>query len=90
MEHFNIRVLGKVQGVFYRANTRKKAYDLGITGFVRNEADGSVYIEAEGRLDNLNEFVSWCRTGPDRAKVEEVQVKSGSELKNFDKFEIDG
>lgn len=90
MEHFNIRVLGKVQGVFYRANTRKKAYDLGITGYVRNEADGSVYIEAEGSLDKLNEFVSWCRTGPDRAKVDEVQVKSSGELKNFTRFEIDG
>lgn len=88
MEHFEIRVIGKVQGVFYRANTRKKAYDLSITGWVRNEPDGSVYIEAEGELDKLNEFVSWCRSGPERAKVEEVQVNTSGELQGFNKFEI--
>ncbi|MBL6449750.1 acylphosphatase [Fulvivirga sp. 29W222] len=89
MEHFNIRVVGKVQGVFYRANTRKKAYELGLTGYVRNEPDGSVYIEVEGNLNKLNEFVSWCKTGPDRAKVDEVQVKPTGPLKNFTKFEIE-
>jgi acylphosphatase len=47
-KHFNIRISGRVQGVFFRASTKAKAEELGISGFVQNEPDGSVYIEAEG------------------------------------------
>jgi acylphosphatase len=49
MNHVSIRISGKVQGVFFRASTKGKAEQYGINGFVRNEKDGSVYIEAEGR-----------------------------------------
>ncbi|HNU41845.1 MAG TPA: acylphosphatase, partial [Cyclobacteriaceae bacterium] len=45
--HINILVTGTVQGVYYRASTKQKADELGIKGFVRNQPDGSVYIEAE-------------------------------------------
>lgn len=87
MRHISIHVIGKVQGVFFRASTKEKADALGIKGFVRNEWDGSVYIEAEGEEDLLNQFTDWCRQGPPRAKVEEAIIREG-QLKNFSRFEI--
>ena len=86
MQHFNINVYGLVQGVGFRYNAIRQATSIGITGFVRNETDGSVYIEAEGNSSALAEFVEWCRTGPSYAQVENVIVKEGS-LKNFTSFD---
>lgn len=85
--HRNIKVTGKVQGVWFRDSTRKKALELGLTGFVRNEADGSVYIEAEGEKDALDKLVAWCAVGPPKAEVERVALAEG-EVKNFTGFEI--
>jgi acylphosphatase len=87
MKHLSIRIKGKVQGVFFRASTKNEADQLGITGYVRNEWDGSVYIEAEGTAERLQQFTSWCEHGPARAKVEEIIVNEG-EIKNFSRFEI--
>ena len=72
MKRISILVSGKVQGVFYRASTEKKAKEIGLTGFVRNEPDGKVYTEAQGTEEQLTEFVNWCKRGPDRARVDEV------------------
>lgn len=80
-----IRVSGKVQGVFYRASTKSKADELGVKGFVRNEPDGSVYIEAEGSEEILQEFITWCKQGPSRAVVANADVKS-QPSKNFTEF----
>lgn len=87
MIHQSIHVIGKVQGVFFRASAKEKADELGIKGFVKNERDGSVYIEAEGEEALLKEFVRWCKHGPPRAVVFEVKIQEG-ELKNFSRFEI--
>jgi acylphosphatase len=72
MKRLSITVSGKVQGVFYRASTEKKAKELGLHGFVRNESNGNVYIEAQGTDEQLDEFVTWCKRGPERARVDEV------------------
>ena len=87
MEHFNITIKGKVQGVFYRASAQQTANSIGVKGTVCNFSDGSVHIEAEGSLKQLNNFVSWCKQGPSTAKVDEVKVTKG-ELKNYKTFEI--
>jgi acylphosphatase len=87
MAHYNIRVIGKVQGVFYRASAAKRAEALKIKGFVRNESNGDVYIEAEADRETLEEFVKWCYDGPEHAKVEKVMVIDGAE-EGFDTFEI--
>lgn len=87
MKHLNIRVTGKVQGVFFRDSTRKKAIELGIKGFVRNEQEGSVYIEAEGDKESLDKFTEWCRHGPDRAQVDHVAINEDA-IESFDSFEI--
>ena len=64
-----------VQGVFFRYSAKEKAESLGIMGFARNEADGSVYIEAEGEEDALHTFLEWCKTGPASASVNKVERK---------------
>ena len=87
MKHYNIHITGKVQGVFFRARTKDKAKELGITGFVRNERDGSVYIEAEGSKRIIDEFISWCHKGPDLSIITKVEVNEVP-LKNFTGFEI--
>lgn len=87
MKHLDIHVTGRVQGVFFRASSQRKAYEYGVTGIVRNEPDGSVFIEAEGDELALTRFTDWCRVGPSRAEVERVDVTE-SEPKNYDGFVI--
>lgn len=87
MKHLDIKVYGLVQGIFFRATAREQADKLEITGFARNETDGSVYIEAEGEEEKLDEFVSWCKVGPTSAKVEKVETTE-SPLKNFSEFNV--
>lgn len=67
---------GVVQGVFYRAHTQKKAQTLGITGWVRNEVDGSVTVCACGLPEAIEELESWLWVGPPSARVENVTVVS--------------
>ena len=87
MKRYKLRVKGKVQGVWYRASARRKAEELGLCGFVRNEPDGSVYAEAEGEEAALQAFVRWCREGPDMARVEQVEVEEEAPH-GFEAFEI--
>lgn len=75
MRRIVIRVSGKVQGVFFRASAKAKADQLGIDGFVRNEIDGGVYLEAEGNDQPLIEFEAWCKKGPSQARVLTCDVK---------------
>lgn len=87
MKHLVIRVYGQVQGVFFRDSAKKEADKLGLLGFVRNEADGTVYIEAEGEKDKLKNFLEWCRKGPPFSRVDKTDEKWSGELKNFSEFE---
>jgi len=66
------RVTGRVQGVFYRASAADRASELGLVGWVRNAADGSVELEAEGPPERLEELIAWCRRGPPAARVSDV------------------
>ena len=85
MKHLKVKIHGKVQGVYYRATTVEKARLIGVFGFVRNEKDGTVYIEVEGEEEKLDEFISWCHEGPERAVVEKVVVEEG-EPKHYKNF----
>lgn len=86
-QHITIIVSGKVQGVFYRVAAKEKADELGVKGFVRNEQNGSVFIEAEADEDVLYKFVKWCNGGPPRAQVQHVEVIS-REVTGFAGFAI--
>ena len=70
----HIFVKGKVQGVYYRQNTMEAAKANGVTGWVRNEPDGSVLAVFEGEPDRVERMCRWCRTGPDHARVSRVDV----------------
>ena len=87
MKHVSIRVIGKVQGVFFRASTFEKANSLKLAGVVRNEADGSVYIEAEGDDDAIDNFIAWAKIGPPRADVIRCDIREGA-AKNYSGFKI--
>lgn len=73
---YKISIRGRVQGVGFRWNAANAARERGITGFVKNLSDGSVYIEAEGERGMLDDFVEWCRSGPSFSSVESVEVNS--------------
>lgn len=83
----NIHITGKVQGVGFRASARREASRLGITGFVRNEPGGSVFIHAQGGNEAMEEFISWCDTGPAGAMVRELIVRE-AEPASYDSFTI--
>jgi acylphosphatase len=87
MKRYCITVKGKVQGVYYRQSAAEIAIRLKINGFVRNEGNGDVYMEAEGDEEQLKKLVEWCRSGPPRAAVKDVIVQE-DELKNFSGFII--
>jgi acylphosphatase len=71
-----IRVFGRVQGVFYRQSARREAQQRGLTGFARNEPDGSVTLDVEGDPAAIEQFVEWCHHGPAGAVVERVEAES--------------
>jgi acylphosphatase len=72
-------VTGRVQGVSFRYYAIEQARSLGVTGWIRNEPDGSVALHAEGADDAVDALVEWCRTGPSLAKVRNVAVRDATE-----------
>ncbi len=86
-QHWNITIHGRVQGVFFRASTREAAQSMGVKGFVRNEPDGTVYIEAEADSSTLEKFKDWCHEGSPQARVDKVEAEEGT-LKNYEQFSI--
>ena len=84
--HNNIKVEGRVQGVFFRVSTQREALKLGLTGFVRNEPDGSVYLEVEGAQEKIDQLTTWIKLGgPPRAEVFNIdcQVAGAKDFKGF-------
>ena len=69
-----VRVRGRVQGVFFRAETRERARSLGVDGWVTNAPDGSVEAVLEGDRERVESLVRWCGRGPSLAEVEDVEV----------------
>lgn len=67
-------ISGRVQGVYYRANTCEAARRLGLTGWARNLPDGRVEVLAEGEEEQINQLISWCHKGPPGAIVRNVEV----------------
>jgi len=81
-------VRGLVQGVSFRAAARAEARRLGLTGWVRNQADGSVTLEAQGPAARVDELVAWCRQGPPMADVSGVEVADRPVLADEEGFAI--
>jgi acylphosphatase len=70
----HVVVHGRVQGVFFRDETQRRARSLGVAGWVANRQDGAVEAVFEGRRDAVESMVEWCGRGPSGASVDDVQV----------------
>lgn len=81
-------VAGKVQGVFYRAETKNMADQLGIRGWVKNRSDGKVEAVFEGPEDLVLEMLDWCKQGPRGAEVSKVSDVPEVSKEKFEGFEI--
>ncbi len=89
MKRVVIRIYGKVQGVFVRANAQEKASELGLTGWVRNEEDGTVLIIAEGQEVRMKEFLNWFQDGgPEFAEIDKIDVEWKKGTGEFNSFKI--
>ncbi|PSP80449.1 acylphosphatase [Halobacteriales archaeon QS_1_68_20] len=85
--HAHVFVSGRVQGVYYRANTRDTARERGVDGWVRNLDDGRVEAVFEGPRDAVESMVEWCHEGSPAARVEDVEAEYG-EPEGYTGFEI--
>ena len=83
-----IRVFGKVQGVFFRNEAKDIADSFGLFGWIKNEGDGSVKIVAEGDEEKLKELVEWCRSGSEWSRVELIDTEWHKATGEFTSFKI--
>lgn len=90
MKRVKIIVHGRVQGVFFRANARNIALNLGLKGYAKNLLDGSVEVIAEGEEEKLKRLVEFCKKGPERAEVTQVEVNFSDAKGEFENFEVRG
>jgi acylphosphatase len=88
MKNLKMKIYGDVQGVGFRDEAYWKARKLHIAGFIMNEPDGTVYIEAESEKAILDEFLAWCRKGPITAKVTRIKATWSAALGKFTGFRI--
>lgn len=88
MKRIHLIVSGRVQGVFFRAETKQAASSLGLTGWIKNNLDGRVEICAEGDEEHLNNLVDWVHHGPSLADVTNVSVNWEAATGEFKSFDI--
>jgi acylphosphatase len=81
-------IIGRVQGVFFRASALEQAQSLSLTGWVKNLPDGSIELVAEGPRYALDQLVQWCHHGPPDARVEEVFPRWSKQTAEFRTFVI--
>jgi len=86
MKRFHVYISGRVQGVFFRAETQRAAVGFNLTGWVRNMVDGRVEALFEGEDDNVDKMLAWCHIGPPIARVEEVIVTEETYTGEFRDF----
>ena len=89
MNTYKIRIFGRVQGVGFRYSAQREAEKYHLKGWVKNEADGSVTVEATGEEAALDKFCDWCRSGPPSARVEKIRKeKEENPSQQKEKFEV--
>jgi acylphosphatase len=84
----HVIVSGRVQGVFFRAETRKAASRIGVTGWVRNRPEGTVEAVFEGKSTLVDQALAWCQQGSPMSKVTDVRVNWGEFSGEFENFTI--
>lgn len=88
MKRIHVTISGRVQGVFFRARTRDEAIRNNVRGWVRNLPDGRVEAVFEGRPEDVDRVVEWCRIGPRHAAVDRVEAVEEPYTGAFRSFEI--
>ena len=88
MSRTHLLISGRVQGVTFRANTKKKARRLNLKGWVRNTDNGKVEVVIEGEKDKIEKLIDWAWEGPSLAKVEDIDVEWQEEGQQFDDFKV--
>ena len=81
-------VHGKVQGVFYRGSAKRRAKELGVTGWVKNLADGTVEVFACAEPQRLQRFYAWLQQGPPASQVAHVSCEDAP-YHEYDRFEVE-
>ena len=74
--------------VLFRDSTRRQAKKLNLTGWVKNELDGTVKVTAEGEEKNLKQFIDWCYNGPMLARVDKIDINWQKAAGQFENFKI--
>ena len=87
MQTVHLLISGKVQGVFFRESARKLAEKLKVKGWIKNRHDKKVEALVSGDENDVNDFIEWCKKGPERAIVKEVIVSNHADT-YFEKFEV--
>jgi acylphosphatase len=88
LKQLHMVVRGRVQGVFFRASTQREAKRLGLSGWVRNRADGAVEVLAEGEETSIRELYGWAQRGPSAARVDRVEARWRSFTGDYPDFRI--
>jgi acylphosphatase len=88
MKRMHVFVSGRVQGVFFRARTRETAQSLKLTGWVRNLYDGRVEAVFEGKDEDIEAMMEWCKKGPPYAIVKQVDASEEQSTGEFRDFQI--
>ena len=88
MKRVHVYISGRVQGVFFRAETQRTAKGFNLTGWVRNIADGRVEALFEGEDTNVDNMIKWCHIGPPAARVDEVLIEEEACSSEFRDFSI--
>ena len=88
MNSVGLEIFGKVQGVYFRLSTQKKAKELDLVGWVKNRSDGSVAAFAQGEEATLKKLIAWCHQGPPFARVERVDIQWSTREKEYTSFDI--
>jgi acylphosphatase len=84
----HVVISGRVQGVFFRDNTRQQAEMRGVFGWVRNTSDGKVEAVFQGEDDRVDDLISWCYQGSPLSTVSDVSVENIASDESFDSFKI--
>lgn len=87
-QRLKLKIHGEVQGVFFRSGAKKKADELRLVGWVKNDVLGTVSILAEGEKVYLEDFLSWCEQGSCLGSVKKIDKEWGVAEGNFSSFEI--
>lgn len=85
--NFSVTVTGRVQGVSFRYYACEQAIKFGLTGWVKNNPDGSISLEIEGQKENVENMLDWLHHGPPYASVTQVLISPGK-VKKYSVFEI--